>query len=107
MDTPLGGTLFSQDQAQEGRLSRPRGAHEEHELVSVDLDVDIVKRWTRPSLVDLRDVVEADHLLVAPLLRPEHGTRVHGVMATVCVNTPISVRDTPTRDVACSGNDKV
>ena len=107
MDTSLGGPLLPQDQTQEGRLPGTRGTHEEHELIAVDLDVDVVKRRTRPAFIYLRDVVEADHLLVAPLLRPEHGARVHGDMATVCADTPFSVRDTPSIDVACSGNDKV
>ena len=42
VDTPLGGTFLPDDQPQEGRLSRPRGPNEEHELVAIDLDVDVV-----------------------------------------------------------------
>ena len=102
---PLVGRSSPDDQPQEGRLARSRGADKEHELVTIDLDVDVVERRTHPPVIDLRDVVEADHLLVAPLLRPEHGTRVHGVVATVCADTPFFRRDTPSADVACDGRD--
>ena len=64
VNTPGGGALLTQGQAQEGRFARARGPDEEDELAALDLDGDVVERRACASLVDLGHVVESDHRLV-------------------------------------------
>ena len=61
---PAGGPLLPQHQAQEGGLAGPGCAHEEDELALDDLEAHVVHRGTDRALVDLGDVLEADHTLV-------------------------------------------
>ena len=59
---PRVGQLLTQQQPDEGRLARARGADEEDELPLVDLDVDVAQRDARTALVRLADVLKTNHL---------------------------------------------
>src|ERR1039457_4017160 len=59
-DTPCAREVLAQQQAQERRLPRAGRADEEQELAFADIDVDVAQRGD-VALVDLVDVLEADH----------------------------------------------
>ena len=63
-DTAGGGPVLTQDQAEESGLARAGGAHEEDELTPLDLEVDVAKRGLGLTRVDLRHVLECDHVTV-------------------------------------------
>ena len=63
-DTAGGGPVLTQDQAEESGLARAGGAHEEDELTPIDLEVDVAKRGLGLTRVDLRHVLECDHVTV-------------------------------------------